>query len=336
MSSSSVETSAVSDPSGLDILCIGNAIVDVLAETTHDALAAMGSAPGGMMLIDAAQARDIEASIMPSAIMGGGSAANTAVVARKLGVKVGYLGKVADDDAGHHYARDLHAQGLYYPSVPVAGAATPTARCIVLVTPDGQRTMHTYLGICTDFGRDDVVEEAVSAAAVTYMEGYLFDKPGAQAAFVRAAEVAHAAGRKVALTLSDTFCVARHQQAFRHLVAGHIDILFANEAEILALYGTESFDEALAQAGRDVGLAAITRSERGAVVLAEGRHEIVPTEAVQVVDTTGAGDAFAAGFLAAYSRGHGLVACATLGNQAAGRIIARMGARPDVSFNLSV
>ncbi|MCQ9154674.1 adenosine kinase [Acidomonas methanolica] len=321
-------------PPSLDLLCIGNAIVDVLGEVTHEALAVLGSPPGGMTLVDATRAEAIEATFSPAAIMGGGSAANTAVVARRLGARVAYLGKVADDEAGRHYARDLLAQEVVYPSRPVAGAATPTARCIVLVTPDGQRTMHTYLGICTDFGREDVDEATVRAAAVTYMEGYLFDKPGAQAAFIHAAETAHAAGRKVALTLSDSFCVERHRAAFRHLVAGHIDILFANEAEILALYGTADLEAALALAAVDVELAVVTRGALGAVVLSGATRHDVPASPVRVVDTTGAGDAFAAGFLAAFGREEGLTACAALGNRAAGAIIARIGARPGPDFAL--
>lgn len=318
----------------LDLLCIGNAIVDILAPVSHEALAALGSPPGGMTLIDAGQARGIESGITPEQVMGGGSAANTAVVAQRLGARVGYLGKVAADEAGLNYARDLATQGVYYPSTPVVNADVSTARCIILITPDGQRTMHTYLGICTEFGREDVDAEAVRNANVTYMEGYLFDKPAAQAAFVHAAELAHAAGRKVALTLSDSFCVQRHKAAFRQLVAGHIDILFANEDEILALYDAPDFSEAAALVARDTSLAVLTRSEKGAVVVSAGKHLNVPTDTVQVVDTTGAGDAFAAGFLAALARGNDLEACARLGNRAAGAIITRVGARPAEDFDL--
>ncbi|AQS87556.1 sugar kinase [Neoasaia chiangmaiensis NBRC 101099] len=318
----------------LDLLCIGNAIVDVLAEVSHDALASLGSPPGGMTLIDAEQARSIEAGIMPSRVMGGGSAANTAVVARRLGASVGYLGKVADDAAGRHYAVDLRELGLTYPSAPVADADVPTARCIVLVTPDGQRTMHTYLGICTEFGPEDVDAATVRSAAITYMEGYLFDKPRAQAAFVHAAELAHGAGRQVALTLSDSFCVGRHKAPFRDLVAGHIDILFANEDEIRALYDAADIDEALTLAGRDTKLVAVTRGAQGAVVLADGKRHDVPTDTVTVVDTTGAGDAFAAGFLAGLTKERDLAYCAALGNRAAGAIITQIGARPEDDFAL--
>ncbi|RUT24985.1 adenosine kinase [Asaia sp. W19] len=318
----------------LDLLCIGNAIVDILAPVSHETLSALGSPLGSMTLIDADQAASIEAQITPEQVMGGGSAANTAVVAARLGARVGYLGKVASDEAGLDYAKDLTAQKLFYPSAPVQNADRPTARCIILVTPDGQRTMHTYLGICTEFGPEDVDQSAVAAAGVTYMEGYLFDKDRAQSAFILAAETAHKAGRRVALTLSDTFCVARHHAAFRALVAGHIDILFANEAEICALYETEDFDAAAAQAGRDAALVVLTRSEKGAVILANGEKLVVPTEAVKVVDTTGAGDAFAAGFLAGLAKGRSLEACGQLGNEAAGAIITRMGARPAADFAL--
>lgn len=321
-----------------DLLCVGNAIVDMLAAVDAQVVADLGATPGSMTLIDTPTMEKIQTRVAIEQVAGGGSAANTAVVAARMGTRAGYLGKVADDQAGRDFTRDLKAQNIAFPSHPLqegAGQkAIPTARCIVLVTPDGQRTMFTYLGACVEFTPDDVQEEIVSQSAVTYLEGYLFDRPKAQEAFYRAAELAHKAGRQTALTLSDTFCVQRHHGAFRQLVKESIDILFANEAEILALYETAILDEALEQAAQDVELVVVTRGGDGAVVMqGEKRHD-VPTNAVNVVDTTGAGDAFAAGFLAGYSRNRTLPDCATLGNKAAGAVIARLGARPDETFTL--
>jgi sugar/nucleoside kinase (ribokinase family) len=326
-----------SSPPTLDLLCIGNAIVDVLATVDDALLADIGSPRGGMTLIDAGTASTIEARVTPQEIMGGGSAANTAVTAARMGLSVGYLGKVADDAAGRHFADDLRALGLRFPSNALpSSAGIPTARCIVLVTPDGQRTMHTYLGACVEFGPDDVLEEVVASAGVLYMEGYLYDRPEAQAAFERAARLAHQHGRKVALSLSDSFCVNRHRAAFRALVAGHVDILFANEAEILALYQTDDFAAAAASIAAETELAALTRGEHGCVVVAGGKMSAVLTEPAVVVDSTGAGDAFAAGFLAALARGAAPREAGALGNRAAGSVIGRLGARPGADFALRV
>lgn len=318
-----------------DILCIGNAIVDVLASVEPSVIAELGAVPGGMTLIDAETMQAIEKRVTVERVAGGGSGANTAVVAARMGASVAYLGKLAEDDAGKHFAHDIREQGITFPSQPLAASLSiPTARCIILVTPDGQRTMFTYLGACTEFTRDDVIGDVVASSAVTYLEGYLYDKPQAQDAFNHAATLAHAAGRDVALTLSDTFCVERHRSAFRGLVAGHVDILFANEAELLALYETTDFEAATRKVAVETKLAVITRSEKGAVVIAgEERHD-VSTAQVKVVDTTGAGDAFAAGFLAGLSKGRDLTTCAKLGNAAAGDIITRFGARPEKDFAL--
>lgn len=316
-----------------DLLFVGNAIVDVLATVSAELLAELGAAPGSMTLIDAPKMAQIERRIRVEQVAGGGSAANSAVVAARMGARTAYLGKVAADRAGEDFTADMKKQGIAYPSVPLEGDV-PTARCIVLITPDGQRTMFTYLGACVEFVPEDVVENVVAGAAITYLEGYLFDRPQAQEAFYRAARLAHEAGRQVSLTLSDSFCIQRHQKAFRSFVAESVDILFANEGEILALYETENLDEALKALSADVALGVVTRGEKGAVVQAgETRHE-VPTEPVKVVDTTGAGDAFAAGFLAGYGRKRSLVDCATLGNRAAGHVIARLGGRPDEGFSL--
>ncbi|QDH16654.1 adenosine kinase [Swingsia samuiensis] len=321
--------------SRFDLLCIGNAIVDVLAHVETSVVAELGVTAGSMTLIDAEMAQKIERHIRIEKISGGGSAANTAVVASKMGAKVAYLGKVADDKTGQQFAEDVRAQGLAFPSSPLSQEQNiPTARCIVLITPDGQRTMFTYLGACTEFTPSDVDKETVESARITYLEGYLYDKPQAQAAFEQAAQFARQAGNKVALTLSDTFCVERHRAAFRALVAGHIDILFANEAEILALYETSDFDSASQQIAKETQLAVLTRAEKGAVVVAGEDRFDVPTQPVKVVDTTGAGDAFAAGFLAGLSKGRDLQKCAQLGNEAAAAIITRVGARPEDDFSL--
>ena len=234
---------------------------------------------------------------------------------------------MADDSLGTAFRRDIAAVGVHFPTPPLRGAA-PTARCLILVTPDGQRTMNTYLGACVSFGVTDLDIDLVARSAITYLEGYLFDPPAAQAAFHHAAAAAHAAGRQVALSLSDAFCVDRHRAAFRALVAGHVDIMFANESEVCSLYEEGDFDAAAELARADVGLAVLTRSENGSVVLRAGERLAVAAEPAQVVDTTGAGDAYAAGFLAGLTRGQSLDACARLGSVAAADVISTYGARP--------
>jgi fructokinase len=257
----------------------------------------------------------------------GGSVANTCAVAAGLDARVAYLGKVADDQLGKVFRHDIAAAGVHFPTAPLTDGA-PTARCLIMVTPDGQRTMNTYLGACVTFGEDDVDEALVAGAAITYLEGYLFDPPAAQAAFRRAAAAAHAAGRKVALSLSDAFCVDRHRQAFLDLVAGHVDVLFANEAEITSLYECNRLEDAIQLAARDVDLAAITRSEDGSVILRGGERVNVAAVSTRVVDTTGAGDAYAAGFLAGLTAGRSLAQCGHLGSVAAAEVISHYGARP--------
>ena len=226
-----------------DILGIGNAIVDVVARADDAFLSRHDMHKGAMILVDAAQAEAIYAAMPPAEESSGGSAANTCAVAAAIGARVGYLGKVADDQLGNVFRHDMQAIGVHFPSSPLAGGA-PTARCLILVTPDGQRTMNTFLGACVSLDEFDVDTALVAQAKVTYLEGYLFDPPAAQAAFRKAAAAAHAAGRQVALSLSDAFCVDRHRAAFRELVAGHVDILFANETEITSLYEANTFDEA--------------------------------------------------------------------------------------------
>jgi sugar/nucleoside kinase (ribokinase family) len=310
-----------------DILGIGNAIVDVVARAEDGFLSRHDMRKGTMALIDAATAERLYAAMPAGQESSGGSAANTCAVAAALGARVAYLGKVAEDQLGAVFAHDMRATGVHFPSAPLAGA-TPTARCLILVTPDGQRTMNTFLGACVSFGETDVDTGLVADAAVTYLEGYLFDPPAAQAAFRRAAAAAHAAGRQVALSLSDPFCVNRHRAAFRDLVAGHVDILFANEAEITSLYETNTFEEAADRARRGVTLAALTRSEAGSVILHGAETVTVAAEPADVVDTTGAGDAYAAGFLAGFTAGRDLAACGRIASIAAAEVIGHYGARP--------
>lgn len=319
----------------LDLLGIGNAIVDVLARADDAFITAQGMAKGSMTLIDAAAAERIYAAMGAGVESSGGSAGNTCAVAAAMGARVGYLGKVADDALGQVFAHDIRAAGVRFPSAPLRGGA-PTARCLILVTPDGQRTMHTFLGACVAFGPDDVDPAEVASAAVTYMEGYLFDPPAAQQAFYKAARIAHEAGRKVSLTLSDPFCVGRHRAAFRALVRDEVDILFANESELLSLYETEDFGTALSALRREVGLAAVTRSEKGSVVVAGDATAEVAAVPTKVVDTTGAGDAYAAGFLAAHAKGLPLGECGRWGSVAAAEVISHFGARPQADLKALV
>jgi len=314
-------------PARFDLLGIGNAIVDVVAPVEHAFLSRHDMTPGGMSLIDTERAEALYAAMPPGQESSGGSVANSCAVAAMLGARVAYLGKVADDELGAVFRHDIAATGVHFPTAPLVGGA-PTARCLIVVTPDGQRTMHTYLGAAVSFGEADLDPALIGESAVTYLEGYLFDPPSAQFAFRRAAEIAHAAGRQVALSLSDAFCVHRHRAAFREMVREQVDILFANEAEICSLYEVNSFGEAADAVHSEVTLAALTRSEMGSVILRGGERVAVAAEPTTVVDTTGAGDAFAAGFLAAYARGETLGACGRLGSRAAAAVIAQYGARP--------
>lgn len=314
-----------------DILGIGNAIVDVVGAVDDSFLSRHDMHKGAMALIDARTAEAIYAAMPPAKETSGGSAANTCAVAANLGARVAYLGKVAGDQLGNVFAHDIKASGVHFPSAPLTGGA-PTARCMILVTPDGQRTMNTFLGACVTLGEDDVDERLVAASSVVYLEGYLFDPPAAQAAFYKAARAAHAAGRQVALSLSDAFCVDRHRAAFRELVADYVDILFANETEITSLYEENTFEAAAEAARRDVALAALTRSEAGSLILRGTETVEVAAEPAKVLDTTGAGDAYAAGFLAGWTAGKPLVTCGRLGSIAAAEVISHYGARPEADL----
>jgi len=313
-----------------DVVGIGNAIVDVLAKADDDFLTGNRLNKGTMTLIDAARAEILYAAMGPAIECSGGSAANTMAGLASLGGRAGYIGKVAADQLGEVFRHDIRAAGVTF-ATPALKSGAPTARCLIFVTPDAQRTMNTYLGACVELGPDDISEDMIAAASITYLEGYLWDKPAAKEAFRKAMRVAHAAGRKVALTLSDPFCVERHRDEFRDLVENHVDILFANEAEIISLYQAKDFDDALAHVHvRKDKIVVLTRSALGSVVCNDGKVHAVPAEKVEhVVDTTGAGDLYAAGFLYGLTQGHGLETCARIGGIAAAEVISHFGARPE-------
>ncbi|HEY2540154.1 MAG TPA: adenosine kinase [Stellaceae bacterium] len=313
----------------VDVLGIGNAIVDVIAHADDAFLERERLVKGTMALIDSKRAAELYDMMGPGIEASGGSTANTMAGLASLGGGGAFIGKVRDDVLGQVFRHDLTAQGVRF-DTPSATSGPPTARCLILVTQDGQRTMNTYLGACADLGPDDIDPEIVGAAQVTYLEGYLFDPPLAQQAFRKAAAIAHSAGRKVALSLSDPFCVERHRAAFRDLVAGDVDILFANEVEICSLYETAEFAAAAAAVRGHVGVAALTRSAQGSVILADGaEHPVAAAPVARVVDTTGAGDLYAAGFLYGLTRGLPLPNCGGIGSLCAAEIISHVGARPE-------
>jgi sugar/nucleoside kinase (ribokinase family) len=312
----------------LDVVGVGNALVDVLSHAGDDFLRRQGLVKGTMQLVDEARARDLYTAMGSGIEVSGGSAANTIVGVAGFGGRAHYVGKVRDDQLGEVFSHDLRSVGVGY-TTPVATDGPSTGRCLIVVTPDAQRTMSTYLGASSRLGPGDVDKRLIERAQIVYLEGYLFDPPDAQEAFRVAADIAHAAGRKVALTLSDPFCVDRHRQAFRELVERHVDILFANEAEICALYEVRDFDDAVARVRGQCEVAALTRSERGSVIVAGKRTHVIEAERVaKVVDTTGAGDLYAAGFMVGLSRGLPLPTCGRLGTLAAAEVISHVGARP--------
>jgi sugar/nucleoside kinase (ribokinase family) len=313
----------------LDVVGVGNAIVDVLAQASDDFLTQHGLAKGSMTLIDEERARELYASMGPAREASGGSAANTMAGVASLGGKPAYIGRVCNDQLGEIFSHDMRASGIHFAVPPVAEGPS-TARCLILVTPDAQRTMNTYLGACVNLCPDDVDEDLVRRGKVLYLEGYLWDRPKAKEAFVKAARVAAAAGRKVALSLSDSFCVARHRESFLELVANHVDILFANEAEIKALYASDSFEDAARHARENTKLAALTRGALGSVLISGDEQVQVAAEPItKVVDTTGAGDLYAAGVLFGLTRGESLARAGRRGSIAASEIIGHYGARPE-------
>jgi sugar/nucleoside kinase (ribokinase family) len=316
-----------------DVLTIGNAIVDVLSSTEDGFLQSNGLIKGSMRLIDDVEAHRLYDIIGPAIVVSGGSAANTAAGIASLGGKAAFIGKVRNDELGTFFTHDIRAAGVTFDVAPSADGPA-TARSFILVTPDGERTMNTYLGACVTLSPSDIDETVVASSEITYLEGYLWDPPEAKDAFVKAARAARGAGRKVALTLSDSFCVDRHRDSFRDLIARDVDILFANEREIISLYETTSFDDALQRARAAAELVVLTRSGAGSVIVRGDEFHVVEARKVErVVDATGAGDLYAAGFLYGLTHGKPLVEAARLGSLAAAEIISHIGARPQTSLS---
>lgn len=315
-----------------DVLGIGNAIVDVISRTEDDFLVREGLAKGSMRLIDAIEAERLYDHMGPAKEISGGSAGNTIAALAGLGGKAAYFGKVAEDHLGSIFRHDIRAVGVHFDTAPLHVGATdwaPTARSMILVTPDGERTMNTFLGACTHLTPDDIEESVVADASVVYLEGYLWDPPAAKEAFRKASAIAHAHGRRVALTLSDSFCVDRWRAEFLELMrTGIVDLIFANQAEVKALYETADIDAGIAALRQDVRLAAVTLSEEGSLVCsAEGVTRVAASPVEAVVDTTGAGDLYAAGFLYGLTHDYDHAACAELGGLMAAEIIGHVGAR---------
>jgi sugar/nucleoside kinase (ribokinase family) len=311
----------------LDVTAIGNAIVDVIAQADDALLAAHGLPKGAMNLIDAAMAEKLYGVMGPGKEASGGSAGNTIAGIAMLGGKTAYIGKVADDQLGTIFTHDIRAAGVTYDTPPLS-AGLPTARSLIFVTPDAQRTMQTFLGACTQLGPEDINMDHITSSQVVYMEGYLWDLPRAKQAMLDAAMKAKESGVKVSLTLSDALCVGRFRDEFLELAEKYVDILFANESEILSLYQVEHFDDALQQVRKHCEIAALTRSEKGSVVVSGDEvHVIDAVKGVKVVDTTGAGDAYAAGFLYGYTQGRDLATCGRLGGVMAASVIGQYGPR---------
>ena len=322
----------------LDVLCIGNAIVDVIAATDDAFLTAEGLDKGSMRLIDEEEATRLYGKMGPGREISGGSAGNTAAGVAILGARAGFVGQVAPDQLGEVFTHDLRSVGVEFTTPMLSDASIPSGRVLVLVTPDAQRTMNTFLGAAQLLETSKLDEQQVRDAAILYLEGYLYDPETPRAAMERAIEVAHEAARRVAFTLSDSFCVDRHRDGFNQLIdSKKVDILFANEDEIVSLTGEADFDSAVASAAKRVPLLVVTRSEKGAIAVENGRRVDVPAEPVaQVVDTTGAGDLFAAGFLAGIAQGRDLEQSLRMGAIAAAEVISHYGARPEADLKALV
>lgn len=323
---------SAADSTRFNVVGIGNALVDVIAHATDDFLGDHGLVKGSMTLIETERAVELYGALRGAVEMSGGSAANTMCGIASFGGSAAYIGKVDADDLGQVFGHDMRAVGVTF-----LGGGTeqevPTGRCVIVVTPDAERTMNTYLGVSSTLGVDDIDEQAVAAGSVLYMEGYLFDREDAKAAFRHAADIAHANGRTVSLTLSDSFCVDRHRDDFTALVADRVDLLFGNEDELLSLYELESFDDAVTTLRSQSAMAAITRGAAGCVIVTPDEVIEVPAVPVErVVDTTGAGDLFASGFLHGLTTGCDLRACGRLGSIAAAEVISHVGPRPLVSL----
>ncbi|MFY9287093.1 MAG: adenosine kinase [Alphaproteobacteria bacterium] len=325
-----------------DVCAIGNALVDVIADATEDFLRDHKIVKGGMTLIDTERAGLLYDVIGPTMQMSGGSAANTVAGVASLGGRPAYMGKVKADQLGAIFRHDMHAHGVYFATPPVAERrveireveqerrkGAPTGRCLILVTPDAQRSMNTYLGAAVEFGPDDVQIDVIKDSQITYLEGYLFDPPEAKKAFYVAAKAAHGAGRQLSLTLSDSFCVERYRSEFLELIKNEVDVLFANQHELMALYQTQDLDQALAQVRTHCKIAVTTRSEKGAIIIAgQEAIEVAAAPVSKVVDTTGAGDLYAAGFLFGLTHGKNLRESGEIGALAAAEVISHYGPRP--------
>lgn len=315
-------------PDEIDVIGIGNALVDVLSHESDEFLHRHGLVKGTMQLIDEARARDLYDAMGPAVEVSGGSAANTIVGVASFGGRAHYMGKVGDDQLGEVFAHDLRSTGVGY-DTPAARRGPSTGRCLIMVTPDAQRTMNTFLGASVHLGPHDINADLIANAKILYLEGYLFDRPLAQEAFRVAIGIARTRGRRVALTLSDPFCVDRHRDEFRALLDRDVDVLFANEAEIRSLYEVDDFDAALQRVRRRRLIAALTRSARGSVVVAGDDVHVIDAHPIDAwVDTTGAGDLYAAGFLFGLSRDLDPASCGRLGSLAAAEVISHVGARP--------
>ena len=316
-----------------DVLGIGNALFDVLVRTDEAFLAKHGMTKGSMSLIDEARAAAIYKDMGPATEVSGGSAANTIVGIGSLGARAAYVGKVKDDQIGRLYSHDIRAAGVAFETRP-ASDGPATGCCYILVTGDGERTMNTYLGAAQDLTPADIDAGEIAASRMIYLEGYLWDPKNAKDAFVKASQIAHESGRQVALTLSDAFCVDRYRGEFLDLMrGGTVDVVFANEAELHSLYQTSDFDGALGLLRKDAKLGVVTRSEKGCVVASGESVIAVPAFPVEtIVDTTGAGDLFAAGFMFGLVRGAGHENAGRLGALAAAEVIQHIGARPQVSL----
>jgi len=318
------------------VVAVGNALVDVISQVDESFIAEQqkehGMEKGAMTLIDELRAVDLYTQMPKGTETSGGSAANTMAGFASFGGQGAFIGKVADDELGKTYKSDITSLGVSYETAPLA-LGNHTGRCMILVTPDADRTMNTFLGASVELSPIDIDADLIASAQITYLEGYLFDRDQAKAAFIRAGELAHENGHKLALTLSDPFCVDRHRHDFLQLVENHVDILFANEDEIKSLFLQENFDDAISAISDHVEIAAITRGDKGAVIIANGKKIEVAAQPVEnVVDTTGAGDQFAAGFLYGLTEGKSLEECGKLGVIAAAEVISHIGPRPHVKL----
>jgi sugar/nucleoside kinase (ribokinase family) len=320
---------AVTVEASLDVVGIGNALVDVLTHEDDAFIEAHGLVKGAMTLVDTDRAEELYGAMGAAIEMSGGSVGNSVAGVASFGGRAGYLGRVCDDQLGAVFAHDLRAQGVVF-ECPPATEGPPTGRSLIIVTPDAQRTMNTYLGASEFFCPNDVDADLVRSAQVTLLEGYLFDRPESMDAYWKASDIATEAGRKVALTLSDSFCVQRHHEHFLPLVRERVDILFANESEACILWGCDGAEAAIERARGEVGITCLTLGPRGSVIVAGGETHEVPAHPVAVVDTTGAGDLYAAGFLFGYTAGMPLPECGRLASLAASEVISHIGARPEV------